>query len=111
MFDTGSSAFPYPTNTWWSSWTHTRTIGSTPGVGDEPVQMHPWRARVRPSYLELVPPGVQWDIKVRAAACRTPTRPRNMCCLGRVAGAVGLLHVPCVCVCVMSTCWHTLDAA
>ncbi|KAG2453738.1 hypothetical protein HYH02_001949 [Chlamydomonas schloesseri] len=63
MFATGSSAFPYPTNSWWSSWTHNRTIGSTRGVGDEPVQMHPWRARVMASYLELVPPGVQWDIK------------------------------------------------
>ncbi|KAG2445657.1 hypothetical protein HXX76_000266 [Chlamydomonas incerta] len=63
LFATGASAFPYPTNTWWSSWSHNRTIGSTRGVGDEPVQMHPWRARVMASYLELVPPGVQWDVK------------------------------------------------
>ena len=68
LFATGASAFPYPTNSWWSSWSHNRTIGSTRGVGDEPVQMHPWRARVMPSYLELVPPGVQWDVKVRAPA-------------------------------------------
>ncbi len=76
MFPTGTSAFPYPTNTWWSGWTHNRTIGPTRGVGDEPVQMHPWRARVMASYLEVVPPGVQWDIKVQ----QVPYGPRLSPC-------------------------------
>ncbi|KXZ44666.1 hypothetical protein GPECTOR_64g85 [Gonium pectorale] len=55
------SFFPFPTNSWWSSWTHVSPY--TRKMGEEPIVMHPWRAKALPYRLEVVPPGVQWDIQ------------------------------------------------
>ncbi|GIL47383.1 hypothetical protein Vafri_4213 [Volvox africanus] len=53
-----SRFFPFPTNSWWSTWTHVSQY--TLKMGEELVAMHPWRVKVLPLGMELIPPGTQF---------------------------------------------------